>query len=167
MLEQKESVLRILVILFSVLSTLACANDSKMPRELPAPINEEILIYSVAQDWEIGSDRSYTNVKKENLEKISAGYVLSKGKVNASSNIINLINSSFGETNAIAMCFDPRHTVKYESKYGTVEVNICFECGKSYVTIDGWGRYFYHTKGVKDQINKLYIAAGLSLPVDH
>lgn len=158
--------MKFIVFLMATLASITYADDSKMPQGLPEPIDEEILIYSVAHDWEIGPDQSYKDIEKDDLEEVDAGYILGKGKVDSSSNIVKLINSSFGEPQAMALCFDPRHIIKYQSKFGTVEANICFACGKTFVTIDGWGRYFYHTKSVKDQINKLFNSSGVRLPVD-
>ncbi len=155
--------MKILFILLSLILS-SCASNFKMPQGLPEPISEEIEIYSIAAHIDFARNL-YQDIKKEDLEEIGDSYLLDTGKVKASSNIVNLVNSGFGNPDSFTLCFIPRHRLVYQSKLGKVEVDICFRCGKTRVTIDDWSRLFDHEKSVEDELNKIFSAAGLRLPV--
>lgn len=152
-------------VLISILLS-ACANNLKMPQGLPEPVGNEIHIYSVAAEIDFAR-KLYPDLKKADLAEIDEGYLLGEGIVSVSSNIITLVNSSFQEApKGTALCFIPRHKLVYQSKLGQVEVDVCFSCRKTLVTIDGWSRYFYHRSSMQDEVNKIFSSAGLRLPVD-
>ena len=94
-------------------------------------------------------------------------YVLGKSKLKLSNKIITLLNSGFGEPNGVTACFEPRHSIQYNSIYGKVKADICFECRKTNVYINGWNRVFLHTSSVLEEINKIFEDAGVRLPVKH
>ena len=155
--------MKFLLILLSLILS-SCTSNLKMPQGLPEPISEEIHIYTIATEIDFARNY-YKDINKEDLEQISGGYLLSEGKISSSSGVVELVNSSFGHPELFTMCFMPRHRLVYQSKLGKVEVDICFACGKTEVTIDEWSRFFDHSKSIEDQINNIFSKAGLRLPV--
>ncbi|WP_196139679.1 hypothetical protein [Aliikangiella sp. G2MR2-5] len=157
--------MRLFILIIALLSTQLFAQDMELPSQLPDAITEEISIYSIAREWEVHPKGPYLELKKSELEKYERGFILSKGKVGPSSNIIKILNTGFGEPDGIAACFESRHSIEYKSIYGLVKVDICFECRKTYVNINGWTRFFYHTNTVLNEVNEVFASAGVRLPV--
>jgi len=155
-----------IILLLSVLVLVSCASSSNMPIGLPEAVSE-INIYSIVSRWEIDKFEKARNINRDELEEYDGDYVLSKGSLLRTSEIIQIINNGLGEPSWIAACFEPRHIIEYESVYGKVIAQLCFECSKTYVSIDDWGKMFYHTESFRVKVEEIYKSIGVELPVEH
>lgn len=150
----------------------SCATQTKVVPPLPEALPDATgpaIIYSVGSMFEIDRDPYYDDVKSDALESFD-GYL----KIIDSAEVFNIkdaqsyidaVNGSFGEPEAFAMCFEPRHAIKYPSIYGEVTAQICFECGQAYISIDGWGKQKYFVSNPNKHLDAIYDKYNVRKPV--
>ncbi|MGH1472716.1 MAG: hypothetical protein ACRBCS_16170 [Cellvibrionaceae bacterium] len=124
---------------------------------------------SIAGEHEIEGENEYSDLTINGLPKYNDYYYIIDSKRIADKKYIqtyiNLLKSGFGKPEAYAMCFNPRHVLKYESLYGEVTALICFECRSVSIKIGEWNRTEYFVKPVGSEINELYKELGLRIPL--
>ena len=140
----------------------------KLPEGMPDAIGPAT-IYTIGSKSEIDNNSYYSDIESKDLSEFLDYHwkVIDEADLESTKDTqayINHLNSGFGEPEAVMMCFDPRHAITYESKFGHVTALICFECGKVSVSIEGWNSYKYFVSWPQDEVNGIYNKYGVRVP---
>jgi hypothetical protein len=125
-------------------STTAATADGGMPVGLPTPVHGEARVYALAPGYLFNEDGPFAQLDPQSLEQLHADYIVASAAVGDLAEIVDALNEAFDPAAPGALCFDPRHGLRYRSEWGEVIALVCFKCHKTFVVIEGWMRYFTH-----------------------
>lgn len=153
------------IIFIALLLFCSFLKAEKLPTDIPEPTDGEILFATIADDYDL--KKYYPELTENKLEEIDGYSVIDQKKIPHSVKTLEAINkfrSITLENGPLGLCFEPRHYISYASAYGKVDLLICFECSRVFVTLEGWGKTFSVNKAGATQLNQFYTSIGLTLP---
>ena len=140
-------------------------NAKELPKGIPNSITGELFLATVAENRELR--RNYAELNIEELDEINGLFIIDKKNISNEEQTKRVIKELQKNTSVVgpsALCFNPRHYLSYTSKYGEVNLEICFECSRVNVTLDGWHKSLYINKESAKELNEFYSKINLTIP---
>ena len=155
-----------LVFAFISIAGVACSQLQSHDYISPADANSEVIIYSLAQGYEL-SDSYYSHLNIEELDRLDRYYIVDEMKIkkNAANQALDLVRDFVGSPDEKHMCFNPRHAIQYQSAGEQVLLLICFQCQKIYKVIKGDVDVIMMVGAERDKLDSLFMDSGLLLPI--